>query len=194
MTLQLKKWQHCTLSVALLAASLLLLYVILIMPALTGRRDFQERLEQLQFQYGKLSESSAQIEPVTTELKKLKNVKTDTSGFLEDKPEALAAADLQKHIKTLIETNGGTLVSTQVVRQKETETKLFPQVAIKVHMRVDMASLQVILYQLASEPTVLLLNDFFIQKRNQRTRRINQRIPELEVRFEIAGFIYRAET
>jgi len=130
---QIKNWQHSTISVLMLLLCLLLLYVILILPAVSGRSDVRERLEVLQFQFAKYDHSAKQIQQLQKELDQLNNLQADQTGFLEEKPEALAAAELQKHIKSLIESNGGNLISTQVVKSDNDD--LFPQVTIKVHIR-----------------------------------------------------------
>jgi len=210
MNWRLSNRQHMVMSVGLLLLCLTILYISLIMPALSNRQTFSDRLEELQFQFSKFSRSAAQTDQLKQELEQLKNTETDRAGFLQDKSEALAAADLQKHIKTLIGINGGNVVSTQVIqrrhndrsaqgymevessRQLDNEAGVFPQVTIKVHMRSDIEALQKTLHQLGTDQMVLLIDNMFIQKRHQaRGRRVTRGKDQMEVRFDITGFIYQ---
>ena len=192
MNLQLTKWQHAAVSLILLFVLLLVVYMVFIKPAVTGRVEFYDRLEELQFQYEKLSNSINQTGALKAEIASLKSDKPDQAGFLEEKAEALAAADLQNHIKNLISNNGGNLISTQVIQTQENE--IFPDITIKVHMRGNIETLQKILYELHSTQPVLLLNNFLVQARNiNRRSRIRQNEDQLEIRFDITGFIYRSD-
>ncbi len=189
---QLNNWQHSTISVLMLLVCLLVLYIILIMPAVSGRSDVRERLEELQFQFAKYDQSAKQIQQLQKELEQLNNLQADQTGFLEEKPDALAAAELQKHIKSLIESNGGNLISTQVVKNDNDD--LFPKVTIKVHMRGGIETLQKILYRLTADSPVLLINNVMLQKRHQAAgRRARRGVNQIETRFEITGFIFQAE-
>ena len=192
MTHPLNNWQHSTISVLMLLVCLLVMYIILIMPAVSGRSDVRERLEELQFQFAKFDQSAKQIQQLQKELEQLNNLQADQTGFLEEKPDALAAAELQKHIKSLIESNGGNLISTQVVKNDNDD--LFPQVTIKVHMRGEIGTLQKILYRLTVDSPVLLINNVMLQKRHQAAgRRARRGVNQIETRFEITGFIFQAE-
>ena len=194
MNVKMNQWQHASVSLALLILCLVVVYFALVAPAIKGRMDINNRLENLQFQHTKFAGSAQRIDEIKQELDQLRHMQHDVTGFLEEKPQALAAADLQKYIKDLVESNGGNLVSMQVVNKKD-NGKLFPEVTIKTHMRVDMESLKSILYNLAANRPVLLINDLAIQSRNQSTRRRTRRGQGLlETRFEITGYIYQSDT
>lgn len=195
----LNERQHAALSVAILIIGLLLLYAALIMPALTKRSAFKDQLEEMQFQYSRFSQLEKQRDQIKDELEQLKQVQTDTAGFLADKPRALAAADLQNYIKNIIESNSGNLISTQVVQHETRET--FPDVRIKIHMRADINALQEVFYELESNQPTLLIDNLYLSKRSRRvSRRPSQRvragqaIESIEARFEVTGYIYQSET
>jgi general secretion pathway protein M len=189
---RLNAQKHAAASLSILIAVLVLFYSIIIYPAVSGRMQFQERYEELQFQFSKLGDSKNKSQQLKKELAYLGSQETDKTGFLENKPEALAAADLQKHIKTLIESSEGSLISTQVVQQKEDD--IFPQVTVKVHLRGNIEALRNILFRLNTEHPVLLINNLLVQKRHgSGGRRPQRRADQLEVRFDITGFMYQAE-
>ncbi len=200
MTMKLNNFQHAVISMGILILILVLLYAVLILPAVSARAEFQDRFEEMQFQYSRFAGSENQLQRLQRELVQLKGMQLNLASFLEEKPQALAAAELQKHIKSLIESNNGNLISTQVIQQKE-NTEAFPPVTVKVHMRGNIESLQGILYRLATEHPVLLIDNLFLQTRNiaasrnlQRRGRVRHGADLIEARFEITGYIFQAET
>lgn len=190
MRFELAKWQHATLSFLILIVFIILLYLTIISPALHARSEFNERFSELQFQAAKLSKSITHIENISDDLKSLKESGADRSGFLGNKSESLAAADLQEILNQLISDNTGNVLSTQVLRNDE--EGLFPKVTVKVHMQGDIESLQKILYQIQSGNLVLILDNLFIQSRplNRLLQRTGSERSPLDVRFDVTGFIY----
>jgi len=183
--------KHAIASLSILITVLVLFYAIIIHPAISSRMQFRERYEELQFQLNKLDDSESRYQQLQKDLEQLGSQETDQTGFLENKPEALAAADLQKHIKVLIESSAGDLISTQVVQQKELD--IFPHIIVKVHLRGTIEALRNILYRLNTDTRILLVNNLFIQKRNSSGERRGQHGgDQLEVRFDVTGFIYQA--
>ena len=201
MNKNIARWQHSFISVSILILVLALLYYLLIFPAINSHAELNEQFDDLQFQYSRFSRSINQIESIKEQLQNFQQSQTDQSGFLEEKSEALAAADLQTQIKNLIESSDANLVSTQVIRNQTED--IFPSVTIKVHMRSNIESTQQVLHQLESDKTILLIDNLYIQMRNQsvsrnaRTRLRNRQrvnLGTMDVRFEITGFIFQAET
>jgi hypothetical protein len=191
-------WQHAATSAVIMALFLLLLYVLLISPAISRRQSFYDRYEEQQFQYARLAGIVLQADQVRKELVQLQDSGTDTSGFLEEKAPALAAADLQNYIQGLIESHNGNLISTQVLQQQGTET--FPEVTVKVHMRCNIASLQNILFSLEAGQLFLMMDNLFLQAHNQAAIRNNRRRPAvqqpstIEARFDITGYIFQTNS
>lgn len=183
--------QHAAASLFVLLALLFSAYIFLISPAISERARFHDRLAELRFQYEKLAHTIGRVDDIRAELERLSSSQPDQTGFLEQKQEALAAADLQKHINSLISVTGGNVISTQVLRSAPEET-LFPGITIKVHMRGNMESLQELLYRFKTGQPVLLIDNLLIQKRNvSSTRRNQQEDKELDIRFDATGFIYQ---
>jgi hypothetical protein len=185
--------KHAVASLTILIAVLVMFYATIIHPAISTRLQFQNRVEELQFQFSKLSDSANKSRQLEKELQNLGAQEADKTGFLEHKSEALAAADLQKHIKILVESNEGELISTQVVSQKEID--VFPQVNVKVQLRGNIEALRNILYRLNTEHPVLLINNLLVQSRQvSNGRRAQRRSEQLEVRFDVIGFMYQAKS
>ena len=196
----LKDWQHGALSVGILLLGLICAYFLLVYPALAKRTEMNETFSDLEFQYNRFASSIREKEGIQTELESLRNSGMDQSQFLQENSSALAAAELQSRIKSLIENNSSDLVSTQVTPNNAEEA--FPMITIKVHMRSSIDSMKEIVYQLETDEIVLLIDNLYIQARSQPTRNVRNRQSVkqsttseiLDVRFDINGFIFQDES
>jgi len=186
-----KSWRQAALSASLTIAVFSLLFLVLIWPALSARLAFYERIEALEFQYRKFTEITAQTPGLRGELEQLRTLETNREGFLEEKSKALAAAGLQKQVKSLVEGVDGELVSTQVMNYSD--DSLFPAISVQVHMRSDIEALQQLLYSIDSDQLLLLIDNLLIQKRWQNSHRAQRSADQLEIRFDLSAFIYQSE-
>ena len=189
--MNMKPWQHASLSAGLTLVMVGLLFFVLIWPALSSRAAFNDRLDELQFQYRKFTATAANIPRLKQELEALAGLETDQTGFLEEKPRALAAADLQQLLRSLIEETGGSLISTQVMPDAGGE-RIFPEISVKVHMRANIRSFQQLLHKIHSGQPLLLMDSLLAQKRQRRTTRAQREMEQLEIRFDITAFIYQS--
>ena len=181
--------QHALLAAGLMLVAAGLLYFILVWPALAGRTIFLERLERLQFQQQKLTETVALTPFLEKELAVLSGLEIDQSGFLEQKPRDLAAADLQRQLSLLIDATGGSLVSTQVLPNKE-EEDIFPAITMKMHVRGTIESLRQILYRFDTGRPLLFLDNLLVQKRRRSDEPAPRDADLLDIRFDVIAFIY----
>ncbi len=196
MALPRKNRWHALLAAALLALTLSAAYLALAAPALRQRADFNARLEDIRFQHARFAAVLHDQDGLGAELDTLRLAARENSGFLAEKPAALAAADLQNHLQGLIESRGGALVSTQVLPQNDAE--IFPAITVKVQMRCGIDALRRILLEIESGQQFLQVANLFLQSQYQpTTRNIRRRqlMPEeglIEARFDVSGYFQRA--
>lgn len=100
---------------------------------------------------------------------------------------AIIAANLQKKLKTIVESNGGNLVSTHAITGKDDGGHA--KVTIKVHMQVDMNALQAVLYNLTTNKPLLFIDNILIQRRHVSRKRKNKNSGKGEVRFDVTGYL-----
>ena len=185
----LKRLLHALLSLSLALVTLAVMIYTVVWPALSARTLLQERMQALQFQGRKFGLATLQTPVLEQELEQLAGLETGLEGFLEDKPPALAAADLQQLLNAIIEDAGGTLVSAQVLQEAD-RAGLFPAVTVKVTMHGATESLQRLLYRIDTGRLRLILDNLRVQKRQFSG---NPALDELEIRFDVTAFIYRPE-
>lgn len=187
--LQLKKWQHALISLGILFLVLSILFVGLVAPAMTAKNANNERTENLQLQHARYKSAEQELIQLEKQLEQLLhqylNHKED---FLEEKQQTLAAADLQQYLKKVIESHAGNLVSTQPIT--DINKKPFPKVTIKIHMRGNINALQKTLYQLESSRPQLFIDNVIIQRRNPMGRGKKLNIDQLDIRFDVNGYIF----
>ena len=148
--------QHAALSACLTLVAASLFYLLLVWPAFSKRASFHERVDALRIQQQKFIETSARGPALEAELDALSAHKIERAGFLEEKSHALAAADLQRLLGSLVEETGGSLVSTQVLTDTGNED-IFPEITVKVHLLGNTATLQRLLYRFVSGEPVLVM-------------------------------------
>jgi len=179
--------RHGVYSLGILLLVILGLYVILIQPAISARSRNAERIEDLMFQSSRFTLASQKTDLLKNEIEQLKKQSPSKKGFLKDEVPAIVAADLQKNIKDLVESIGGTVVSTHALTQNEEE--LYPKITVKVHLRIDVNALRDVFYQIAINKPLLFTDNIMIQKRHTSGRNRQQANNQIEVRFDISGYM-----
>ncbi len=101
----------------------------------------------------------------------------------------LAAAELQKRVKTIVTEAQGKLVSTQKVdTEEEGPTR---EIKVKVRMKGDVDALSRVLHELESQLPIVNINNVSIRSRRTVKGRRRNRVEgyELDVSFELVGYM-----
>ncbi len=194
MKLELGHWYHALLSISILLLGLLFLYYLFVSPALVSRSNFNERYDELELQLAKYKKAEQQLVQLKNQISQLNNNPSQKAYYFENKPNTLAAADLQKQLKILIESHGGQIVSTQPIDDQDND--LFPKVTIKLHMRGNINTLQETLYALEFATPLLFIDNIIIQNRVKRSasRRNQPNADQLDIRLDVIGYIFEPST
>jgi len=174
-------------SLGILFLVILAFYTVLIQPAISARSRNTERIEDLMFQSSKFTLSSQESDLLKNEIAHLKQQNPNRNNFLENKAPAIVAADLQKKIKALVDSSGGNLVSTHALTDRKEE--LFSKITVKVHMRTDMNALRDVFYQIAINEPLLFTENILIQKSRTRSRKKQRVNNQIEIRFDVSGYM-----
>jgi hypothetical protein len=174
-------------SLGILFLVILAFYTVLIQPAISARSKNTERIEDLMFQSSKFTLSSQRSDLLKDEIANLKKQNPNKNNFLENKAPAIVAADLQKKIKALVASSGGNLVSTHALT--DGKEGLFSKITVKVHMRTDMNALRDVFYQIAINEPLLFTENILIQKSRASSRRKQRVNNQIEVRFDVSGYM-----
>ncbi len=187
---KLKRLLHSSISVSLTLLGVGALFFFVVWPALSSRAALQERLQALQLQEQKFGLATLRTPALEKELEELAAREINLEGFLEEKPLALAAADLQQMIGSFVEEAGASLISAQVLQEADNDSP-FPAIIVKVNLHGNTDSLHKILYRIDTSRLQLLADNLRVQKRQSGG---NPSVDELGIRFDVTAFIYRPES
>ena len=161
-------------------------------------RFYRDHVEELQGRLQRLNSLLATGPELETRIRQVRADSPVDLYTLKPAPPPIAATELQQQVKDVVESNGGNLVSTQILPVNVEGG--FSKVTIRVQMTSDTEALEKVLYDLESHEPLLFIDNFQVRARpvRQPRRRLrgNARPPpeapptvQLTTRFELAGFM-----
>ncbi len=187
MKLQLSPWTSRAAALGLLALVLAAIYGLLLGPLIGRHETYQVTIHDLEERLARYRSVEADRRAVQARFDALRRRRRGVEVYLKAATLTLAGAELQERTKRVVESSGGTLVSTQTLPER-TEGGLV-QVSIKVRMNGDVGSLQKVFYELESGQPVLFLDNVFIRSRMVRRGRGISTASELDINFDIVGYM-----
>lgn len=176
-----------------LAGMLLLLIVLIVavgvvMPIIDGLAGAELSNQEYRLALARSRVLDQELKNLNRQLIEIRQVQASQSGFLEGANESLATAQLQNRIKTIIETGGGELRSTQVLPVRD-EGK-FRRIIVRGQMATNTAAMQRIFYDIESASPYLILDNIDIRARpSPRTPENGPTDTMLDVRFDLYGYV-----
>ena len=177
-----------SLAVAILVAALAALWVLLVAPVTEKFEGYGRSISHSRELLVRHLQIAAQRARLETELEELRRAQSSTGRFLEGGGIELVAAEAQNKVKNLIDANGATLQSTQILPAQEKDN--FRKLTIRVTMSADTEALQRIFHALETANPYLFLDNIDIRSRRRRARRgrsVSQ--GELQIRFDLYGYM-----
>jgi general secretion pathway protein M len=180
-----------TLAVVLLGIVLLGAYRLVIAPLVTTYRDGQSRIEQAKELLQRYEALAEQRSLLAERLAEEQERAASAAGYLTGPSDALAAAELQDRVKSVVEGAGGELRSTQILPAEELEADLgFRRTALRVHFVVTIDGLEETLYELETGQPYLIIDEVTVRQERARRRRSEpQAQPMLDVSLELFGYV-----
>jgi general secretion pathway protein M len=181
-----------TLAIALLLVALLAGVRLVVEPLLVAFREAAEGIaedEALLQRYRVLAE---QRPALARRLEQQQELAASAAGYLQGPSDALAAAQLQDRVKTVIEAAGGELRSTQILPAQPIEgNAAIRRAALRVQFAVTIDGLSATLYELETGQPYLLIDQLSVREQRVRRRRRDEPEPEtsLDVTLELSGYL-----
>lgn len=189
-------WGHRLAALALLVLLVGGVFVLLVDRVWMARYHFyRDRLEQQQVQLERLERMVASREPIQQSIAQIQQDRHVATQYLPRAAPALAAADLQQRIRTIVEAAGGTLQSTQTLPPVDEGSAV--KVTVSASIMGDPDSLPKILHGLESQTPLLFVDNLQVSARSTRVRLPSGRFSDhtqvqLYVQFEVAGYLPKA--
>ena len=178
-------------ALGLLALVGVALHIFVIEPyrnRLAAREEQISRTRALVERYQRLARDRDAVERRAARL--LAERDDEAQGYLSGGEPTIAAAGLQKSMRSIIEALGGTIRSMRVL-PPETEGGL-QRIAVNGQLEIGHDSLRDLLHEIETRESVLLIDEIEIRERRQRLRGLVQGerdAPDLSVTLTVAGFL-----
>ncbi len=182
------------LAVALLGAVLVAGYGLVAAPVIAAYREVGRGIEQSQLLLQRYRRLASQQPQLSARLAELEQRAANAGGYLKGPSDALAAAELQDHVRAVIEGAAGGLRSTQILPAGATEpTVAARRAALRIQLGIDIKGLQKVLYELETGQPYLFIDQLTVrQERRRRRSNEPEQEPVLDVSFEVYGYVRAA--
>lgn len=196
MMMQLSAVQRQYLAVALFFSALIFLIFLVFHPSWKQYVDGQAQIEQTRDHIARFETVQLRAKDNQLLLEEWQGYASLTQYLLPGKSSDLAAASLQKKVKSVIVNAGGQLLSTRTLALDAGQ--LLQPVGIRVKMRADITAIKNILHAFESHVPLLKVDEVAMILRGQSSssqrRRSNEAAaPVIEMRFNISGYLELAE-
>ena len=146
------------LALALLTATLLLVYLALVRPYLAAFAGYQERRGELAHQQARYQAMIDYRAELTAKVEQLQGLPQFNSFFLQQDTPSLAAAALESQVKRSVAATGGRMISMQMVPATGAEEGLSP-VTITVNVGGTVETLRALIHSLETGSPLLFLDN-----------------------------------
>ena len=175
------------LSYAILAIALTAVVFAALATPVRGRAAFFSSLESQRTTYAKSLEALARSEAVGAQFERRRAASDPTSQVFHADTPALAGADLQNQLNSLVAAEGGKVLSS-AFRDLTAEKSLTP-IAVTVRLRCSMEALLRILHGLENRSQVLFVENLTVQARQRADRPQRQEDGDLDVELDVVGLL-----
>ncbi len=168
-----------------------LVYLVVIAPVVGLYRDYDEDIAAEQERVSRYERVAAKAKNIERQLAQIdRQISGQERGFLKGKTRSLAAAEMQEHVKRVVEASGGRLNSIQILPGKEDEEDQRAPVSLKVQMTGSTETVQKVFYDLESGLPRLFLDQVYVRGRaGYQFRPGRPQADELDIRFTLQGYL-----
>lgn len=181
--------QRRLLALLILLSLLALASSVVIVPYTLIAASYDRKLQRLNVKYETSSAFVQDGEKARNQQRMLERIESANGFFIASDKPALASAELQRRVKLVIEQSGGSVVSSQMMGEKQVDG--IEQLVLRVQMRCGVEEIQKVFHTLESQSPILMLDNIYFAARpsvgmvSARDKGTQQ---QLDVRFDVAGF------
>ncbi|MCK5828729.1 MAG: type II secretion system protein M [Methylococcales bacterium] len=187
---KLNKTQERWVAVGLLFSIIIIICAVIFLPWYSAMKETLDKVDDQVYQIQRYQRVIASRDEVLSEVEKGRTKINALGYFFTQNTYSLAAAELQKRIKGMVERAGGDISSTQVLPHKEQDELI--RIAVKVRLIGDMEMLRGLLFEVSAEKPLMSIEDITIipkrGKRNRKTREIEE-TGLLTVTLEVSSYM-----
>ncbi len=187
----LSKTQQRLLAIAILIAVVVSLLTVTLVPIWSINSAYAERLGQQQQLLWRLERLAAQHDSLRARHQALKQSRTGNGQTLVSDSPAMAAAELQRIVKTTAGKNTIQLMSTQIL--PSVDEKDFTKIALRVRIHGPLDGLVEAIYDLEAKSLFLFLDNLTVYPTATRRLRTNAVTRQFEASFDLVAYMTELE-
>jgi general secretion pathway protein M len=187
MNRKLPVWVGRAAALSLLAALLALPYFFVIAPYRAASEAADAEIAELQDGIARLEKVAAAGPALARQLEDVARAAAPQQFYLAGATDALAAAELQASLQSLVAANAGQLRSIQVLPAGETDG--FRRVALRVELSAPLAGLYPLLYRLETGTPYLVIEAIDIDGPPEAPGAKPAAAPMLNASFVVVGYM-----
>ncbi len=189
MSMQNRECRNCTAAVAVLVALVLLVGGGVLLPWWAKLKEYDDKAVELTGLLERYRQVNARKSQLEAELQAVRQRLSDNNYYLAASTPALAAAELQKQVKQVVEAQGAKLVSTQNIDSVSNDAPA--RIAIRVRMSGDVDALTRVLHELEGGRPLLFVENMAIRSLRQVRGRGRERTTDfsLDINFDLVGYL-----
>jgi hypothetical protein len=180
--------QRQQLAVTILAAVLLLIFGAIVLPLWFANASRQENIQLLQERLVRLQQMTDENVSLGPRLERLKREEINNGHYLKGNTETVAAAELQRLVKSIATQNQVSVTSTQILPAIAESN--FVRIGLKVRVRGSMRGLVESIYDIETDKSFLFLDKLVLRDVSRRRTRVDTAGKPFDAEFELAGYAY----
>jgi len=180
--------QQRQLAITILLAALLLIFSVTVLPLWFANSARQETIQELRQRLYRLQHMADEGVSLRPRLEQMKREKINNGHYLRGNTETVAAAELQRLMKTIASRNQVSVASTQIL--PATEKSDFVRIALKVRVRGSMQALVESFYNIESDKTFMFLDELSLRDASRRRVQVVTAAKLIDAEFELAAYAY----
>ena len=185
--------QQRWLAIGLLLGIIISLGLLIFVPWYNSLTQTLDNIDEQVFRDKRYQRVIASREEVLIEIEQGRKEINALGYFSAHTKPSLAAAELQKRIKEMVQNADGEISSTQVLPNKDKDGLL--RITVKVKLTGDMEMLRNLLFEIDVEKPLMMIENLTIvpgpKKRNRKTRKREQ-TDKVVVTLEVSSYIRKA--
>jgi general secretion pathway protein M len=162
-------------------------WLVLIRPLIDSFMTYRESIAQSQEMLAKYQRLDASRPKIDANLQELRSAQESEARVLKGGSTQLVGAELQNHLKRLIESHNANLVSMQVLPVREEQR--FQRISMAVTLRATINALQPILFAIEDQSPYLFVEDLELRSNRGFIAESEEQALELQVQFVVFGYM-----
>lgn len=179
-------------AVAVAATFVILAASVIVLPLLNEYSELGKSISEQRLLFARYRQLAANHDDLRDQLVSIQRQAHSQAHYVTGDTPALASANMQRHLKQLIDSIGGELISTQLLGGDEDD--LYASAALQIRMRADLETMMKLLYRLENGKPMFFLNELSINARPLRraAQAADSAAGILDVHFTMTGYLPEA--